>query len=380
MSGLLFLFPGAGRRSRLAQVASGEVPKDFYYGFLAVQERGWDVLIGDTRAAPRGRAADLRLRYERIRNRVSNFGLTRQRVLAVAEALRAADLAISFTDAFSVSLGMHGSAIVGEARPLMIGGFHGLCDMVDEVRPAFRSFARRAIHNGVRGLDLVFFFGPADREEAIQRYGLEPERTFLFPFGVDTDFWRPDPSGAADEGFVFAAGSDIKRDYPCLLEAPFNAPTRILTRLRLPASPDKTDLEIIRGSYHNAAVTDAVLRDLYLSAAAVVVPVRDVFQPSGYSVTLQAMACGKAVVLSRIKGLWDPEVFKSEVNCILVAPGNRSEMARAIQRLIDDPQLRAGIGAAARETALTSFDLERMNRGLEEMIHYANRLGPRGAA
>jgi glycosyltransferase involved in cell wall biosynthesis len=345
-----------------------------------MRDRGWDACIGDTHTDPRGLWANLILCLERMRNRIVNFGLTRQRVVALADGLRSTDLAISFTDGFSLSMGLYGPRILKEARPLLIGGFHGLCDLTGEVSKPFSDHMGSTVRLGVGGLDMAFFFGPADREEGIQRYGIPRERAFLFPFGVDTDFWCPGESALAERGFVFAAGSDPKRDYPCLLEAPYAAPTRILTRLKLPVSVARPDIEVIRGSYHNAAVTDSVLRDFYRAAATVVVPVRNVFQPSGYSVTLQAMACGSPVVLSRIKGLWDPEVFISGHNCILVPPGDRNALGAAIERLLGDPDLHVAIGRAARETAVKSFNLKRMDDGLEEMINTAIRLGPRGAA
>ena len=52
------------------------------------------------------------------------------------------------------------------------------------------------------------------------------------------------------------------------------------------------------------------IRELYQDAFAII-PLKDVFQPSGYSVTLQAMACGKPVVLTKTKGLWAPKYLKT---------------------------------------------------------------------
>lgn len=372
------LFPSGGRRERRDNVLSGKAPREFFYGGLAYDEAHAGLVYGDTRIDPDSFIGRLLLRYVRARNATMNFGLARPRVTALAGVLAEVDLALAFTDALSISLGYYRSQVSGQA--VLAGGFHGLCDMVEEVRAPFRPFARHVVRKGLAGLDMTFFFGPADREEAIRRFGLARERTFLFPFGVDTDFWSPGSLEDSAEAVVFAAGSDPKRDYPCLLNAPFDAPTRILTRLTLPEAEGRPGVEVIRGSFHATAVTDEVLRDLYRAATVVVVPVRDVFQPSGYSVALQAMACGKPVVLSRIKGLWDPEVFESGRNCILVEPGNLAEMGAAIQRLIDDPRLRAEIGTAARETAVNAFGLDRMNKGLERMIDTAVRLGRRGAA
>ena len=58
------------------------------------------------------------------------------------------------------------------------------------------------------------------------------------------------------------------------------------------------------------------------SAAVVVVPVKDVPQPSGQSVTLQASACARPVVLTRTRGLWDPDGLRDGDNVLLVPPGD----------------------------------------------------------
>jgi len=367
------LFPAAGRAVRRQAADDGSGPKEFFYGGLAYGERHPDVTFGDTRMVPHSPFARLTVAATLARNTIMNFGLARVRVAALSRLVAGVDIALSFTDAFSLSLGYY-RRLTGD-RTVLAGGFHGLCDMVEEVRTPFRPFARRAIRRGLAGLDLSFFFGPADRDEAIRRYGLARERTFLFPFGVDTDFWCPGPASLSEEGYVFAAGSDPKRDYECLVRAPYSAPTRILTRRRVYGAGGRPDVTIIRGSYHNAAVTDLVLRDLYRAAAVVVVPLRDVFQPTGYSVTLQAMACGKPVVLSHIRGLWDPEILISGRNCVLVAPGDPNELGAAVRELLDNTDLREAIGMAARDTAVSHFGVDRMNCGLADLVRAAATLG-----
>ena len=54
-------------------------------------------------------------------------------------------------------------------------------------------------------------------------------------------------------------------------------------------------------------------------------------QPSGQSVTLQASACARPVVLSRTRGLWDPDRLRDGENVLLVPPG-RPRRARGCGR------------------------------------------------
>lgn len=363
-SRFLFLYPGESRRQRLEALDSGTVPREFFYGYLALREAGYDCAIADTRTDPAGAFSRLLLRYEILRSMAANFGVSRQRVAALADAFAGSDVAISFTDGFSIGMGLWARKFAPRTR--LVGGFHGLADSVDRAKPWARPFVRRQIARGLAGLDHLFFFGEPDRLRTLAMYpSIDPARTSVFPFGIDTCFWTP-ATDWADEPVVFAAGSDPQRDYATLAAATTSADLRILTRLDVPLRA-AGNVELIRGSWHNAAVTDVALRELYRRARVVVVPLRDVWQPSGYSVTLQAMACGKPVVLSGIRGLWDPGVLKSGHDCILVPPGDPAALGAAIDALMADESLRARIGAAARRTAVEHFPLERMNRAIVEL-------------
>ena len=79
-----------------------------------------------------------------------------------------------------------------------------------------------------------------------------------------------------------------------------------------------------------------------------VVPVKDVPQPSGQSVTLQAMATGRAVVLSRTRGLWAPAELRDGGNVMLVPPADPVELAHTVNLLLDDRARATALGEAAQ--------------------------------
>jgi colanic acid/amylovoran biosynthesis glycosyltransferase len=72
-------------------------------------------------------------------------------------------------------------------------------------------------------------------------------------------------------------------------------------------------------------------------------------------VLMEAMSCGLPVVASRLSGI--PELVGNEVEGLLVPPGDAGALASAIERLRDDPALRARLGAAARRRIEQEFDL-----------------------
>ncbi|MBE0533496.1 MAG: glycosyltransferase family 4 protein [Rhodospirillales bacterium] len=317
---------------------------------------------------------------ERIVSRISGISIRRQYLAGLRPQWARAKVLVSFMDHFSLTMGNY---FCGHRdRPFTIGFFHGFGDIPRHVSPLGRCILNRYVRRALDGLDVIGFFGPADRAEAVRRWSLPEAKTALVRFGVDESFWTPatEKGGGDDRDFkVLSIGSDPNRDYDTLVSARLPYPVTIITRLPVKRTSDAANVEVTEGSFWKSQLTDAVLRDLYRNAGAVVVPLHDVFQPSGYSVTLQAMACGRPVVLSRNKGLWTPEYLKDGENCLLIPPGDPAALRAAVESLRDDGALAARIGMAGRKTVEDHFTIEDMNRSMVPLVErgLAARAGAR---
>jgi glycosyltransferase involved in cell wall biosynthesis len=73
---------------------------------------------------------------------------------------------------------------------------------------------------------------------------------------------------------------------------------------------------------------------------------------------LEAMACERPVVAARVGAV--AELVEDGVTGLLVEPEDPASVAGAVGRLLDDPGLRAGMGAAGRRRALERFGLDRL--------------------
>src|SRR5258708_7771358 len=71
----------------------------------------------------------------------------------------------------------------------------------------------------------------------------------------------------------------------------------------------------------------------------------------------EAMAHGKPVVATRVGGM--PELITDGVTGHLVCRGDASAMSDRILKLLADPELRARMGQAGRETVSARFDLRK---------------------
>jgi glycosyltransferase involved in cell wall biosynthesis len=75
-------------------------------------------------------------------------------------------------------------------------------------------------------------------------------------------------------------------------------------------------------------------------------------------VIAEAMACGRAVIASAIGGA--RELFTSGLDALGHVPGSAESLAARIAELAADPDMRARIGRAGRETAERRFDRTRL--------------------
>ena len=75
-------------------------------------------------------------------------------------------------------------------------------------------------------------------------------------------------------------------------------------------------------------------------------------------VFLEAMACGLPVLSTRVSAI--PEVVVEGETGLLVPAGDVEELARGIQTLASDADLRARLGRAGRARVREHFGLERM--------------------
>jgi len=69
---------------------------------------------------------------------------------------------------------------------------------------------------------------------------------------------------------------------------------------------------------------------------------------------LEAMAAGKAIVVSGVGGI--PDAVKDQDNGLMVQPGDAQGLATALARILGDEQERQRLGARARKTIEERFE------------------------
>lgn len=216
------------------------------------------------------------------------------------------------------------------------------------------------------GITRFVLHSALQREAAVTRLGIRADRLTLLPYHADTDFWRPQGS-PGDPTLVVAAGRE-HRDYSTLAAATGDLPVRVVVGLGSRYSPESSCLLPANfPANHKTGFLDYIsLREAYDAAAVVVVPLQANDFQAGVTTLLEAMAMGKAVVVTATPGM--QELVEEGVNGLLVPPGSVAVLRERIELLLNDPLRRAALGRSARETVLARFSLAEYAAGLAAQL------------
>ncbi len=215
-----------------------------------------------------------------------------------------------------------------------------------------------------RALPAVVTVSQSSSKDIAAQMHVRPERMTVVPVGVDHTVFRPRREVTPRPGRIMVTSSSdvpMKGLVP-LLEAVAKMRTERdieLTVIGRPRPGGRVDRAInslgLSDVVHCVSgISDDELAVLYGEAEVAVVP--SLYE--GFSLpAIEAMACGVAVVATTGGAL--PEVVGTDGETgLLVAPDDPAALAGAISRLLDDPALRARLGAAGRVRVMSRFTWE----------------------
>ena len=265
------------------------------------------------------------------------------RVLASLGELNRSDVVYSTVDTVGIPLALLGR--LGRVKPPVVYAAIGLPERLGQLRgPA----APRLFVEVFRRLHTIVAYGWGEVEELRAWVGSDGPRVEFVAFGVDTEYFRPEPS-VQPEDDVVAVGADPRRDFQLVAELARRLPER---SFRIVASADNARaLGTLPANVHlEVDVPFARVRAYLLRARVVALPVLDNTYSGATTTLLQAMACGKPVVVTRTAAIARGYDLDDGVNCRLVPPGDVAALEHAVAGLLDDRGLAAGLGLRGRET------------------------------
>ncbi|MDQ1024136.1 glycogen synthase [Streptomyces phaeochromogenes] len=243
---------------------------------------------------------------------------------------------------------------------------------------ALSSWAERS---AIEAADAVIAVSTAMREDILGCYpSLDPAKVRVVHNGIDTSLYAPDHG----TDVIDRIGLDLDRPY-VLFVGRITRQKGVPHLLRAVRDIDPAAQVVLCAGAPDTPEIDQEFRDLFQELSGVregvhwipqMLPRPDVIQllthaavfvcPSVYEplgiVNLEAMACGTAVVASRVGGI--PEVVADGETGLLVSVEDdfEAQLARALDSLLADPQAARRMGEAGRERAVREFGWDAVAR------------------
>jgi colanic acid/amylovoran biosynthesis glycosyltransferase len=190
------------------------------------------------------------------------------------------------------------------------------------------------------------------------------DRLEIVHCGVDAERFAPVDRSARDPGAleVLCLGRLVPDKGQVILLDAVAALRRDGSDARLTLAGDGPDRGALEAHAKALGVADAVrfvgavgqdrIRELYAAADVFCLPS---FAEGVPVVLMEAMACGLPVVTTRITGV--PELVDDGRSGMLVRPGRSDELAGALQRMLDDPEMRRRLGETGRRKVEAEYDI-----------------------
>jgi glycosyltransferase involved in cell wall biosynthesis len=232
-------------------------------------------------------------------------------------------------------------------------------------KAVFRHVVRRL---GRSSFTRLVLHSPRQLMLAATQLGLRGDRLSLVLYGVDAGFWSP--RGEPEQALIVTAGRE-HRDFRTLVAACGQLEARVLVAHGSFHSPRarRVDPELWPANFQVGPLDHVSLRDAYGGAALAVVPLVPSDFQAGITTLLEAMAMGKAVVVTATAGL--EGLVEDQVTAVTVPPGNAEALHDSVAGLLSNPRERARLGSNARSLVEDRYGLEHYAAGLAAQLHLA---------
>ena len=273
---------------------------------------------------------------------------------AVAAARRGASAFVSFSEGLALPL-----AFADAGRTPHVALVH------HALRRRTRAFQRATglLHH----IDRIVVLARSQERYLRDQMKIAPERLRFVYDKVDHRFWVP--GGEPSDGTVLSVGAEA-RDYETLVAAvaTLGVPTVVVAGSLWNDADRRFAADAPASVTVRSGLSFVALRELYDRAAVVVVPLQAGLRyAAGVNAVLEAMAMGKALVVSVTPGILD--YVEDGLTARLVPPGDPSRLRAAVSELLGDQAQRAALGARARAVVDGGRNLDGFVHALAHTVH-----------
>ena len=220
-------------------------------------------------------------------------------------------------------------------------------------------------------IDDILILGKGEYKKALE-FHRSSSKIHYFPFCVDTKFWNAGESKDITKNTeILFVGNDGNRDYQLLInlaKSMENYKFRFISENIHLSKIELSNVILEMGKWGSSYITDYDLKEFYKKSKLVIVPLKESTQPSGQSVSLQAMSLGIPVIISDTKGFWDKNKFTHKENIYFVQPNSEDNWIKSVEHLFNNSELLEKLSNQGKEIVVNEFSLDSFNNQLTDIL------------
>jgi glycosyltransferase involved in cell wall biosynthesis len=224
----------------------------------------------------------------------------------------------------------------------------------------------------IKRIDTFIFLGKGEYELASKMFPKYIEKFKFVPFGINLNFWKTNVNYVdRSNDYILFVGNDGNRDIDKVIKignSLKDVNIKIITSHPINTEIKNDNIEIIYGNWNSNALSDESLKKYYENSILTFLPLKESFQPSGQSVTLQSMSLGIPVVITKTNGFWDIDNFNHLENIIFMEDNHLDNWINVLSSLIKDRDLLNQISRNSIITVREKYDQIDFFAELEALI------------
>ncbi len=240
---------------------------------------------------------------------------------------------------------------------------------------------------GLENADRVGAVSKMMKKDILENFSVDPGRITVIHNGIDLETWNPRPLsdelrrryGIAEDYVLFVGRPTAQKGMEYLIDAADDIPVQVVLEAMGADTKDYENrmMEKVKGKKNivwiHENLGDVKNVELYTSARVFICP--SVYEPFGI-INLEAMACETPVVATAVGGI--PEVVVPEETGILVDPADSGQIAAAVNRLLENPELAAEMGKRGRRRVEERFSWDSIAAQTRDMYRRLREEKPAG--
>lgn len=226
--------------------------------------------------------------------------------------------------------------------------------------PLLEFFHKKIINLLIKYIDNMYILGSEEYNIAMNR-NVKSKNIYFSPFYVDNNFWKFDNLNIVKNDSILFVGNDSNRDFELLVKISkamsqhnfiFITSNSYIKNIE----NELNNVQVVHGNWSSSSITDRQMLNYYKNSRIVILPLKNSTQPSGQSVTMQAMSVGIPVMISKTNGFWDDENFIDNENILMINSNKVEVWVNKLNEVYSNFDLLRKISKNSIDTINIKFD------------------------